>query len=124
VDQVRPSPRIVDISWGRMEVEGLGVGKDYKLYPGGGREWDWGETGTSHVPGVQPADVEELLAHGATTVILSRGMDQRLQVDPATLTYLEERSIEVHVVETREAVKIYNELADSVAVAGLFHSTC
>jgi hypothetical protein len=37
---------------------------------------------------------------------------------------LEERSIEVHVVETREAVKIYNELADDVAVGGLFHSTC
>jgi hypothetical protein len=124
VNQDRPSPKIVDISWGRIEVEGLGVGKDYKLYPGGGREWDWSETGTRHVPGIQPADVEELLACGATTVILSQGMDQRLQVDPATLIYLEERSIQVHVVETREAVKIYNELADQVAVAGLFHSTC
>jgi hypothetical protein len=124
MSQIRPSPKIVDISWGRIEVEGLGVGKDYKLYPGGGREWDWNVTGTRHVPGIQPADVEELLAHGATTVVLSQGMDQRLRVDPATLTYLEERSIEVHVVETREAVKIYNELADSVAAAGLFHSTC
>jgi hypothetical protein len=124
MNQDRPSPKIVDISWGRIEVDGLGVGKDYKLYPGGGREWDWNETGTRHVPGIQPADVEELLARGATTVVLSQGMDQRLQVDPATLTYLEQRSIEVHVVETREAVKIYNELADQVAVAGLFHSTC
>jgi hypothetical protein len=51
-------------------------------------------------------------------------MDLQLQVDPATLTYLEERSIAVHVAETREAVKIYNKLAGQVAVAGLFHSTC
>ncbi len=29
------SPRIREISWGRMEVEGLGAGKDFKLYPGG-----------------------------------------------------------------------------------------
>ena len=29
------SPRITHISWGRMEVEGLGRGKDFKLYPGG-----------------------------------------------------------------------------------------
>jgi hypothetical protein len=107
-----------------MDVEGLGVGKDYKLYPGGGREWDWSETGTRHVPGIQVADVEELLAHGATVVVLSLGMDQRLQVDPATLRYLEERGVEVHVVETREAVKLYNELAGNAAVGGLFHSTC
>ena len=33
-------PRILRISWGRMEVQGLGAGKDFKLYPGGGRAWD------------------------------------------------------------------------------------
>jgi hypothetical protein len=118
------SPKIIDISWGRMEVEGLGTGKDFKLYPGGGREWNWNETGTRHVPGIQPTDVEELLAHGATVVVLSRGMDLQLHVDPATLTLLQDRSVAVHVVETRDAVKIYNELADDAAVGGLFHSTC
>jgi hypothetical protein len=107
-----------------MDVDGLGVGKDFKLYPGGGRAWDWSETGTQHRPGTQPTDVEELVAHGATVVVLSRGMDLRLQVDPATLTYLEARSVEVHVAETGEAVRIYNRLADTVPVAGLFHSTC
>jgi len=77
------SPRILAVSWGRMEVEGIGAGKDFKLYPGGGREWDWNETGTRHSPGIQPADAEELLAHGATAVVLSLGMNRRLQVDPA-----------------------------------------
>jgi hypothetical protein len=56
------SPRILAVRWGRMGVEGIGAGKDFKLYPGGGREWDWNETGTRHSPGIQPADVEELLA--------------------------------------------------------------
>src|SRR5687768_17083127 len=96
VRQDKRSPKILGISWGHMDVEGLGVGKDFKLYPGGGRHWDWAETETRHVPGIQPADVEELLAQGATTVVLSRGMDQQLQVAPETLCYLEERSIEVH----------------------------
>jgi len=107
-----------------MEVEGLGAGKDYKLYPGGGREWDWSETGTRHVPGIQVADVEELIAYGASVVVLSLGIDQQLHVDPSTLRYLEERGIEVHVLETGEAVKVYNDLVDDVAVGGLFHSTC
>ena len=65
------SPRISTISWGRMEVEGLGEGKDFKLWPGGGRTWDWNETGTRHDPGIQPADVEELLEHGSQVVVLS-----------------------------------------------------
>jgi len=107
-----------------MDVEGLGEGKDFKLYPGGGREWDWNETGTRHSPGIQPADVEELLARGATTVVLSQGMDQQLQVAPATQDYLDQRSVTVHVAETREAVKIYNELAERMLVGGLFHFTC
>jgi hypothetical protein len=85
------SPKIVHISWGVMEVEGLGVGKDFKLYPGGGRAWDWSETGTRHVPGVLPADVAELLIHGAAAIVLSLGMDQQLHVDAATLAYLPAR---------------------------------
>jgi hypothetical protein len=119
-----PSPRILHISWGRMEVEGLGVGKDFKLYPGGGRQWDWSETGTQHEPGIQVADVEELLEHGASVVVLSRGMALRLLTPPATITYLERRGITVHVKETKEAVDLYNTLSETQAVAGLFHSTC
>jgi hypothetical protein len=68
--------------------------------------------------------VEELLAHGATAVVLTPGMNRRLQVDPRTLDYLAGRSAAAHAAETREAVKIYNDLAEGVPVAGLFHSTC
>ena len=28
------SPRIAHVSWGRMEVAGVGDGKDFTLYPG------------------------------------------------------------------------------------------
>jgi hypothetical protein len=124
MDQEKSSPRILEISWGHMEVEGMGAGKDFKLYPGGGRDWDWAETGTRHSPGIQPADVEELLAHGVAAIVLSQGMDMRLQVDPATLEYLGQRSIPVHVAETGEAVEIYDKLAATTAAGGLFHSTC
>ncbi len=123
-DERNGSPRILAVSWGRMEVEGLGAGKDFKLYPGGGRPWDWTETGTRHVPGIQPADVEELLAQGATTVVLSHGMNERLRIDPQTRRMLDERSVTVHDAETKEAVRIYNDLTDVTAVGGLFHSTC
>src|SRR5438552_10987238 len=89
----KQSPRITHISWGRMEVEGLGSGRDFKLYPGGGREWDWAETGTHHVPGIQPADLQELLDHGSQVVVLTRGMELVLQTCPETLKMLRDLGI-------------------------------
>ncbi len=118
------SPRISHVSWGRMEIEGLGAGKDWKLWPGGGRGWDWTETGTHHVPGIQPADIEELLERGSEVLVLTRGMQLALRTCPETLALLEERGLPVHVLETREAVRLFNELARERAVGGLFHSTC
>ena len=118
------SPKILAVSWGHLEIEGLGEGKDFMLYPGGGRAWDWNETGTRHSPGIEPGDVAELLANGATVIVLSQGMDMQLQVDPATLTLLSLCGVAVHVEETPAAVARYNELADTTPVGGLFHSTC
>ena len=118
------SPRITHISWGKMEVEGLGLGKDLKLFPGGGRAWDWNETGTRHVPGIQPSDVVELLDQGSEVIVLTRGMELVLQTCPETLALLEERGVVVHVEETRAGVELYNRLAVSQRVGGLFHSTC
>ncbi|MDQ4078245.1 MAG: Mth938-like domain-containing protein [Chloroflexota bacterium] len=121
----RRSPRVTHLSWGRLEVEGEGGSfKDAKLFPGGAREWDWNETGTSHTPGIQPADVEELLEHGAEVVVLSRGIHERLQVCPETLQLLEARGIPVYVLQSEEAVRRYNELREAKAVGALFHSTC
>lgn len=118
------SPRVTHLSWGRMEIEGQGSGKDFKLYPGGSRAWDWTETGTEHVPGIQPADVEELVDQGAKVVVLSKGIHNRLQVMPQTLNWLRDRGVLAHVLQTEEAVELYNRLAENEPVGGLFHSTC
>jgi hypothetical protein len=98
------SPRITHVSWGRIDVEGFGTGSDYKLYPHGGREWDWTETNTHHVPGIQPADVRELLEKGSQIVVLSRGMQLVLQTSPETLEMLCDEGIRVYVEETKAAV--------------------
>ncbi len=119
-----PSPRIEKLRWGTIEVEGCAPAKDLKLFPGGARAWDWGETGTRHVPGIQVDDVRELIEQGAEVVVLSRGMHERLQVCPETLSWLEQQGVAVHVLQTEAAAERYNELAASCPVGGLFHSTC
>jgi hypothetical protein len=119
------SPRIKDASWGKLEVEDKAEPyKDAKLFPGGSCEWNWRETGTSHRPGIQIADVQELLEHGAKVVVLSRGMTECLHVPRETLEFLEQRQITVHVLPTQHAVALYNKLAQTDAVGGLFHTTC
>ena len=98
--------------------------KDVKLYPGGAREWDWGETGTAHAPGVCAADVDELLENGSKAVVLSRGMSGRLRIHPETIEKLEAHGVPAHVLDTEAAVRKYNELRELGPVGALIHSTC
>jgi hypothetical protein len=82
------------------------------------------ETGTSHDPGIQPADVERLLERGATVIVLSKGFHGRLGVAPETLRMLDERDIPTHVAQTEEAADLYAELQKTEKVGALMHSTC
>jgi hypothetical protein len=117
---------VTGLEWGRLEVEGSGGPfKDAKLWPGGAREWDWNETGTRHAPGVQVADVEELVEHGARTVVIGSGMLGRLGVPEATRAALARRGIALHAAKTPEAVEAYHRLRKSAPEVGaLLHTTC
>jgi hypothetical protein len=119
------SPRIVNSSWGRMEIEQLGTGKDFKLWPGGGRSWDWSEHGTGHNSGVQPADVQELVDQGCLVVVLTTGRFKRLKVPESIVELLRRQGVAVTVADTKTGIEIYNRHArQGDAVGGLFHSTC
>ncbi len=118
------SPSVIAIQWGTIEVDGLGTFKDVKLWPGGGREWDWRETGTRHHPGIQLGDIVELVDRGARSIVLGIGMNQALGVAPGVVAELEKRGILIEVAATPTAVDVYNAKSAHEAVGGLFHSTC
>ena len=124
-DQLPRSPPILECRWGLVRIDDHGTVKDAKLFPGGARAWGWRETGTRHRPGIQPADVAELVDQGATTVILSTGVLRMLGVCPETLQQLKGQGVLVEVLPTPVAVEMYNRLADrEAAVGALIHSTC
>jgi hypothetical protein len=120
----RQSPKISGISWGKISVDGFGAFKDVKLYPGTAREWDWRQTGTRHQPGIQPADVEEILSAGVTEIVLGVGMLGRLGASAETLDLLKDRGVTVHIVKSEAAVRRYNEIRERARVGALIHSTC
>lgn len=125
MNEMDRSPRITHVSWGQIEVEGRHRSfKDAKLFPGGAREWNWRETGTGHSPGIQPADVEELLARDVEAVVLGTGVYERLGVCPETLKLLTEKGVDAHILRTEQAVDLYNELQRGMRVGALIHTTC
>lgn len=124
-EHIKVSPRITDFKWGRLDIEGYEAPfKDAKLYPGGAVEWDWNITGTRHNPGIQPPDVQEVLDHGARIVVLSKGVQEQLGCCTETLDMLKQKGIEVYVLQTEQAIRKYNELAETELVGALIHSTC
>jgi len=38
---MKKSPKIEKIQWVRMQVEGYPSGRDFMIYPGGAKSWDW-----------------------------------------------------------------------------------
>lgn len=118
------SPEITSLQWGVVKTSDGNTYKDAKLFPGGSRAWDWNETGTRHAQGIQPADVKELLERKASTVILSRGINERLQVKPETEQYLKKHEVPYHILQSKKAVELYNELRNRQPVGALIHSTC
>uniref|UniRef100_A0A9L0IVQ5 Mth938 domain-containing protein n=1 Tax=Equus asinus TaxID=9793 RepID=A0A9L0IVQ5_EQUAS len=104
---------------GQGEV-GLGIGEKQEL---SGLELNIQIS--KHSPGVQPADVEEVVQKGVQTLVIGRGMSEALKVPPSTVEYLKKQGIDVRVLQTEQAVKEYNALvAQGVRVGGVFHSTC
>ena len=116
------------ISWGRIKVTTDGKTcqfKDCKVWPGGAKEWDWRLTGTRHQPGIQPADIEEILEQGIEFMVLTRGMELMLHTCPETEELLNQRGIEYYIGPTKLAVDLFNTLMQQgKKVGGIFHSTC
>lgn len=118
------SPVVERLEWGRVRTR-VGAFRDAKLWPGGGRGWDWNETGTNHSPGVQVGDVIELLDRGSEIVVIGCGQHGRLQVTDEAIDLIEQRDAQPVILNSREAVDRYNGLiGDGVAVGALIHSTC
>lgn len=120
----KESPKINSIEWGKVVTDDGKTYKDVKLFPGGSRKWDWNETGTHHTPGIQPGDVQELIAKGAESVVLSKGFHERLGVCQETTDLLNEHDIPFLILETGKAVEKYNEISEAQPAGALIHSTC
>jgi len=121
-------PEVLNLSWGVIKVKHSGdtlTFKDAKLYPGHATAWDWGETGTHHNPGIQYADVREILNAGVDRIILTRGQYGNLGITNGLVDQIEQEDVAVDVAQTEEAVTMYERYRkQGVNVGIIIHSTC
>ena len=82
------APRASRACPGHLEVEGGQTFKDGKLFPGGTREWDWHETGTDHLPYIEPVDANELVEHTVPLIALSYLTTVSLSISGVVWTYV------------------------------------
>lgn len=118
-------------SWGKLIVYVNQMPqefKDVKVWVGSqnaqAKEWDWKKTGTQHVPGIQPADLNEFIDQ-VDEVILTRGVEHVLQVPQETIDYVKSKGKVCHTGQTADMIELFNTLVDQgKKVGGVFHSTC
>lgn len=120
---------ITNSKWGSITVDNTTF-RDVVITPNGCREWDWNHIyggSMHHNPGIRTEDLDMLIIPcNPDAVVLSRGRDLILQVNPILETYLVTKGVKhVYILETSQAIIKYNELVRSgVRAAALIHTTC
>jgi hypothetical protein len=111
--------RLEDYSFGRLVVDGAEETRDLIVLPGRVvRNW-WRRDGH----GLVLEDLSEVLEELPGRLVVGTGAYGRMEPDPATLTQLAERGVEVEVLPTAEAVRRYGALSAAETAAAL-HLTC
>ena len=121
------APQIKNMKWGEIIISQNSAEKIYRdarIFPTRSESWDWRKTGTAHNPGIQIADIEDIVSQ-SDIVILTRGVDLVLQVPQETIDYVKSKGRDCRVGQTVEMVALYNKLVnEGKKVGGVFHTTC
>jgi hypothetical protein len=114
--------QIDSYSFGKIEVGGHGYSHDVILLRGE-VESPWWRSAGGHV--FAPGDLGSVLTAAPEVVVLGTGYFGRVRVTDEALSAFEDAGIEVEVARTREAVDIFNRLAEAGRdVAAALHLTC
>ena len=125
-----PQPNIVLVEWSRVicEVDSEKLTfKDAKVYPSRVEEWDWGNSGTRHNPGVAITDVLDLMDAGCTHIIVTSGMHDKLMSRPLQEAFKNNVCVisQLLYCNTSKVKDLYDDLVSRGYIVGaLIHSTC
>ncbi len=120
-------PTTIEVSFGRIVIDGVEYDYDVVIYPDGRVERRLKEIskkihGTSH-----KLDIEEIvnyLGNGEEVVIIGTGIYGMLGLTEDSKRLLSDLKLEYMELPTEEAVRKYLEISSRKRVLGVFHITC
>jgi hypothetical protein len=113
--------KITGYSFGQMEVDGKSYRSDIIILPNRVVDGWWRQEGHSLVP----EDLVDVVAVGPKVLVIGIGNSGRMNIPPTTISYLENKGIEVRSAPTGNAVELFDNIRREFrAVVGAFHLTC
>jgi len=112
-------PKIQSFRWGAIEVDGIEY-PDVKIFPDQAVSWDWLESDTSEI---RLKDVEDLLQHECTYIIVSRGINCCLDVGFDTYKLLLRHNVDFLITDTITAIWRYGEAIKEGHIVGALINT-
>ena len=110
---------ITRFSFGRMVVDGKRFESDLAIFADG-RVERW-HARINH--SIELRDILALLDGPVSKLIIGVGTDRKCAVSDEIMTHAAARAIEVHILDTYEAVKLFNA-SEKQGLAACFHLTC
>lgn len=112
---------IDDYSFGSMIINGKGFNKDLIIYPDGRvQESWWRKNGHSLCRG----DIQELVDLKPDIIIVGTGSPGLMKPDKELERFLNDNTIELKALPTKDASLLYNDLYKEKRVGACFHLTC
>lgn len=110
---------ITHFSFGEIVVAGKTFEDDVVIFADGSVRTL--ATRLNHV--IQLRDIEDLISGPVKMIIVGTGTAKKCSVTDEIKQYAASRKIEVHILDTFEAVKLFNA-SDKAGLAACFHVTC
>ena len=112
-------PAITSYSFGKMIIDGKTYINELQILPTGiVKKWSPGDP---HY--ILPIDIEEIVNSSIKTLIIGNGANGEAAIPDETVKFIKEKNIKVHIMNTHEAVKLFNESAKE-AMGAIFHLNC
>ena len=72
---------------------------------------------------ILPVDIEEIANSSINTLIIGNGANGEAAIPDETIKFIKSKSIKIHIMNTHEAVKFFNE-SSKEALGAIFHLNC
>lgn len=112
--------KITHYSFGKIIIDEKAYSSDVIIYPDRIDDTWWRKEG--HL--LQKEDLNAIIAAGVSIIIVGTGYYATMRVPKETLEYIKSKNILLHVKDTQQAVRLYNELSEKQPVIAALHLTC